>query len=183
MAKRKPVTLNRIFVYISVYVIILCFSVYQYYYGYYLLESGVVLQDAVIASVLCVVITAFLFWRKIKAFIDQENVNGWRNYVVAVPLAILSAALLCPLLVGCIAVTNSSIGPQHHIVLNAILVDANRETGRRGVNEQFYYKFCHFDTSGVYKNYVLRSPNKIYFEKKVHLELTKGCLGILYQKE
>ncbi len=182
MPKKKPITRYRIFIYGFSYVLLLCFSVYEYYYGYYLLQSGLVLQDAVIISVLCVILAVFLPWRKVKPVIAKLDVRHWRNYLNGILLAVLFTWLLCLLLVGCIAVVNSNIGPQQHAELNALLVNVNRETGRGG-NAQYYYKFYHFDRIGAYKNYMLRSPNKIYFEKKVHLELMKGCLGILYKKE
>lgn len=141
------------------------------------------LQYAIIVSVLFLVAGGFFFRSRVKPIIAKVNAGGWLNYLYAMPAIIFIIALLSFLLVGCIAVINSSIGPQHHFVLNAMLVNANRETGRGGMNAQFYYKFYHFDSIGVYKNYVLRSPNRIYFEKNVHLELTKGSLGILYEKE
>ena len=182
MSKKSLLDGRKLLPYILIYVIILCFSLYEYYSRYYLLESGLVLQEALIVSLLCLITTVFFFLLKSKPGTKKWYANKWKNYLNAFLLAGIFIALVCFLLVGCIAFINSDVGPQCRIVLNATFIDAKRETGRGGMNEQYYYKFYQSDSINSDRNYVLRSPRKIYFEKNVQLELTKGCLGILYKK-
>jgi hypothetical protein len=160
------------------YIALLCLSLYNYYEGYYLLESGLIIKDIFLWVVPCLLLlVAYIYYKK-----GVRQIKGWQNYRDPVLLAILFTGLLAVLFLGFIPFVNSNFGTRQNISLDAIFINKKRETGRGGGNEQFYYKFYAFDSINVYNNYILRSPKNIEFDKRVHLELTKGSLGILYKK-
>jgi hypothetical protein len=162
---------------ISLICLLICFfaclfltflSLYEYYWRYTLLESGLVLSRlySYFFFPLFVLLSGILYKMSIK-----------RPLVVGLLGTFLSSLLL----LGLITFINCTVGHQKNRTLSGYLVD--KKVGHTRAGEGDYY-FTVYD-SATREQYILRSVNDYFFETKPHdtisIQLKEGLLGILYR--
>ncbi len=176
MKKKNPNPLIKVLLYVFLYFFALGLALNQYYRGYWLIAYRQVLT--IVACIFGVLLAAgfmVFYWQKLLF----RRHNRFSSFFSVIIFSGIGAFLVSCLFLGIVPFVNEHVGHPETLVLDVVLMNKERYTGRGGANPVFYYTFFDDkDSSG----YVLMSPYNINFKTSVHLRLQQGCLGILYAR-
>ena len=177
MKKKAGLTIYRLLAYAFVYIILVGLALYHYYFHYVLLQSGMVLLVGLKFFLLPIyLLSTLILYRRV-----DKGPFRLSRLVSFAGGGLVITVLVSILFLGVIPFVNRSFGRQTVTVLSGSLVKKSRESGRGGVNLQ-YYTTVYDDASG--QQYTLRGGLDHFYDKKVSDTLTvglmEGGLGILY---